>query len=210
MKIAIVYVHPCVNAAVYVPCARKFVESYMEHPPGGADHELYVVVNGGIPMGDWNRNLFRPLAPKFLQHNNYGKDIGAYQAAADQIDCDLMVCLGAPVYFHHAGWLDRIVGAYLEYGPAVYGAWGVQQPRPHLRTTGFWLPPHFLNAYPIRVGDGDRYPFEHGADSIVLWTQRLGFEPIMVTWRGCYHMPDWQPIGRDESLFIDQHVRGRA
>jgi hypothetical protein len=206
VKIALVYIHPCANAMTYVPMARRFVESYMANPPGEYDHELHVCINGGIPMGQWNKNLFSPLAPKFFQHNNYGKDIGAYQVAADLIDCDLMVCLGAPLYFHRAGWLDRIVMAYLENGPAMYGAWGTHAPRPHLRTTAFWLPPHLLNSYPTRVGNGDRYPFEHGADSICLWSQRLGFEPIMVTWRGCYQMPHWHPIGRDESLFIDQHV----
>lgn len=210
MKISLVYVHPTVNAAVYVPCARKFVQSYMDNPPGAVDHDIHVCINGGIPMGEWNQRLFLPLAPRFFQHNNYGKDIGAYQAAATFVECDLMVCLGAPIYFHRPGWLDRIVMAYLEYGPALYGAWGCQAPLPHLRTTGFWLPPQFLNSYPVRVGNDERYPFEHGQRSICLWTQKLGFEPIMVTWKGCYYMPDWHPIGREESLFIDQHVGGRA
>lgn len=209
MKIAIVYVFPALKAELYVPQARRFVETYMEHPPGVTDHELHVAVNGSTQIGDWCRKLFWPLAPEFLSHNNYGKDIGAYQTAADVINCDLLVCLGTPVHFHKPGWLDRIVMAYLENGPGVYSPWGFHQPRPHLRTTAFWLPPELLNSYPIRVSDKDRYQFEHGADSIALWSQKQGFEPRQVTWRGTYEMPSWHPVTRDESLLVDQHMLPR-
>ena len=194
--------------ATYAPMARRFVDTYMENPPGAADHELHVCINGGIPIGDWCRELFNPLAPNFFQHNNYGKDIGAYQVAADIIDCDLMVCLGAPVHFHKPGWLDRILMSYVENGPAVYSSWGFHQPRPHLRTTAFWLPPELLNAYPYRVGDRERYQFEHGGESITLWSQKQGFEPLQVTWRGVYPMASWHPVTRDESLMVDQHMSG--
>lgn len=206
LRIALIYVHPCANAAVYVPYARRFVESYMENPPGDADHEIHVAINGGVAIGEWCRHLFAPLAPQFFQHNNYGKDIGAYMTAADLIDCDLMVCLGAPIHFHRAGWLDRIVMAYLENGPAVYGPWGFHQPRPHLRTTAFWLPPELLIAYPHRVSDRERYAFEHGPESITLWSQKQGFEPMQVTWRGVYSMDAWKPLSRAESLMVDQHM----
>lgn len=195
-------------APVYAPLARRFVDSYMEHPPGQWDHELHVAINGGIEIGDWCRHLFKPLDPQFFRHNNYGKDIGAYQAAADLIDCDLMVCLGAPIHFHKPGWLDRIITSFLENGPAVYSPWGFHQPRPHLRTTAFWCPPEFLNAYPTRVGDRERYQFEHGADSITLWSQKQGYEPMQVTWRGVYPMDGWHHVTRDESLIIDQHMTG--
>lgn len=206
MKIALVYIHPTVKAPTYGPLAQRFVSTYMENPPGVADHELYICINGSIPMGDWNHKLFNPLAPHFFQHNNHGQDIGAYQFAADFIDCDLMVCLGAPVYFHKPGWLDRIVMAYEENGPAVYSPWGFHTPLPHLRTTAFWCPPELLNAYPTRVSDQERYAFEHSEKSFTLWSQKQGFEPLMVTWRGVYSMPAWKPVTWDESLIIDQHM----
>ena len=206
MKTVIVYIHPTADARTYVPNARRFVETYMTHPPGETDHELHVAINGGVEIGDWCKSLFHPLQPRFFQHNNYGKDIGAYQVAADTIDCDLMICLGAPLHFHRAGWLDRIMLAYLENGPAVYSPWGFHFPRPHLRTTAFWCPPEFLNAYPKRVGTGDRYQFEHGPESITLWSKKMGFEPMQVTWRGTYPMESWRPVSRDESLLVDQHM----
>jgi len=207
VKIAVVYIHPTANAMTYVPMARRFVETYMENPPGATDHELHVCINGSIGMGDWCKPIFNPLAPRFFQHNNYGKDIGAYQVAADMIECDLMVCLGSPLHFHRAGWLDRMVMAFLENGPAVYGPWGFHSPRPHLRTTAFWCPPEFLNSYPNRVDNSNRYQFEHGADSLTLWSQKQGFEPLQVTWRGTYHLENWHAVDEHESLMIDQHMK---
>lgn len=206
MNISVIYIHPTAAASVYVPLAKRFVKSYMDNPPGETDHQLHVCINGGIDIGEWCQNLFSPLNPSFFRHNNYGKDIGAYQVAADLIECDLMVCLGAPIHFHRPGWLDRIVMSYLEHGPAVYSPWGFQSPRPHLRTTAFWLPPELMNAYPVRVGDRERYQFEHGSESIALWSQKQGFEPMQVTWRGSYSMDGWKPISRNESLFVDQHM----
>lgn len=186
--------------------AQRFVQSYMENPPGGTPHEIHVAINGGVAIGDWCRYLFNPLPCQFFQHNNYGKDIGAYQAAADMIECDLMVCLGAPVYFHKPGWLDRIALSYYENGPSVYGCWGFPVPMPHLRTTAFWLPPDLLNAYPVKVGDQDRYAFEHGPDSLTLWSKKQGFEPKVVTWKGCYEMGAWDHVSWDDSLVVDQHM----
>jgi len=207
MRIAVIYVHPTVLAKTYAPMARRFVRTYLEHPPGESDHTIHVAINGTIEIGKWCRQLFDPLPCQFFQHNNAGKDIGAYQAAADLIDCDLMLCMGSPLHFHKAGWLDQIVRAYEEYGPTVYGAWAFPVPRPHIRTTAFWLPPELLNSYPKRVGDNDRYSFEHGANSIALWSKSVGFDPLMVTWSGVYRMEAWQNISRDEGLFIDQHCQ---
>jgi hypothetical protein len=207
MKVAIIYVHPTTLARTYQPLARRFVGSYMEAPPGQSDHELYVAINGGIAIGQWCSDLFSPLAPRFFAHNNYGKDIGAYQAAADLIDCDLLVCLGSHCHFHRAGWLDRMIGAYIENGPALYGCWGFLHPSAHIRTTAFWLPPWLLLAYPRQVGSNpERYGFEHGPESITLWSQQQGFEPLMVTWKGTYTMKSWEPINWRESLVIDQHI----
>ena len=206
MKVALIYIFPTAKAATYVPLARRFVDSYLENPPGETEHEIHVAINGGIAIGDWCQQLFSPLPCQFFQHNNYGKDLGAYMVAADTIECDLMVCLGSPIHFHRPGWLDRIAMAYAENGPAVYGPWGFPVPAPHLRTTAFWLPPELLLAYPHKVGDKERYSFEHGTDSITLWSQKMGLEPLMVTWAGTYQMSAWHKVSWNDSLLIDQHM----
>jgi hypothetical protein len=204
MRVALVYVFPTVDPAKYCPAARKFVESYMEHPGGAADHELHVIVNGTASVKE-ARQWFEPLSPVFHSHNNWAKDLGAFYLASQAIDCDLMVCMGSHVNFWKPGWLDVIVNSYLHIGPAVYGAWAFQEPTPHIRTTFFWLPREMLASYPYLESDADRYAFEHGPQSIALWSWRLGFEPFQVTWAGAYSLKHWHAIPIEEALARDQH-----
>ncbi len=195
-----------VNAIKYGPAARLFADTYMAHPPGETDHDLIVVLNGGNGVGPYQRKCFDPLPVTFVEHNNWGRDIGAFQMAADTIPCDLLVCFGAHIHFSRAGWLDRIVRVFEENGPTLYGAWGFDQPRPHLRTTAFWSPPELLDAYPHQINDKTRYEFEHGSESITLWTQKMGFEPLMVTQSEVLPMKQWRHAGCEDSLFGDNHT----
>lgn len=204
MNVALAYVFPTINQRLYEPMARRFTQTYQDNPPGSYPHDLYVLVNG-LPYPGM-KEVFDPLPVSFLRHSNIGRDIGAYQMAAERIDCDLLICLGAPLYFHRAGWLDWLLAAYLSHGPGLYGCWGFHQPKPHIRTTAFWLPRSLLNAYPYMIGDSQRYSFEHGADSLTLWSERKGFHPHQVTWKGVFDKPDWHHAGREESLFLDQHI----
>lgn len=206
VRISLIYCCPQLNAQIYRPLARRFVDSYMSNPPGATDHELYVGLNGADKVEWYHEQLFLPLRPQFLLHNNWGKDVGLFQRAADVLDCDLLICFGSHIHFNRAGWLDRMVQAYLENGPTVYGAQAYHHPRPHIRTTALWLPPELLRLYPNAIGDRDRYGFEHGPDSITLWSQQKGFEPLMVTWNEVLPMAQWRHVSRDEALFIDQHL----
>lgn len=206
MRVAVVYVFPMINVATYKPMAKHFIDTYRRNPPGKVKHEVHVVVNGESLMEDWAKEIFVGTNFQLMSHNNHAKDIGAYMAAADRLDCDLMVCLGTPVHFHKPGWLDRICDTYLEHGPALYGPWGFQTPLPHLRTTVFWIPPELLLAYPYPVDNRSRYSFEHSPTSITLWSQKMGYEPKMVTWKEVRAMKDWDAISRDESLMVDQHM----
>ena len=203
LKIVVGYVHPTVNLATYQPMAKRFVSTYLDHPPGSYPHELYVLVNGfKYPALD---SVFSPLPVKYLVHDNTGKDIGAFMMAAETIPCDLLICLGSPVHFHRAGWLDWIVEAYLNNGPGVYGAWAFHQPVTHIRTTAFWMPPEILNNYPRYIDNSQRYEFEHGRESITLWAQKVGYPTLQVTWNGVFGPEQWHYLGKDETLLLDQH-----
>lgn len=204
MRIALIYVFPNLMLSKYVPAAQKFVSSYLQHPPGRVEHQIHVFGNGP-PLNRAVREIFDPIDVKWWSHNNWAKDLGAFMVAANSVECDLMVCAGSHVNFHRAGWLDRIVEAQTQTGPCVSGAWGAQVPRPHLRTTFFWSPPEILIQYPHLESEGDRYFFEHGDDSISLWSQRIGFEPYQVTWKGCYPLSEFQPVPLNEMLARDQH-----
>jgi hypothetical protein len=183
--------------------ARRFTQSYMDHPPGGYDHQVCVLING--LNGPAIRKLFEPLPCQYLEHNNDAKDLGAYFRAARQLECDLMLCLGSPVRFRKAGWLDQIVNLYLACGPGLYGSWGCHQPKPHIRTTGFFCPPELLNNYPFAVTNSTRYQVEHGADSLTLWCQKMGFVTYQVTWKGAFAMEHWHTPSNEDCLFLDQN-----
>lgn len=205
MKVVVAYVYPDLDLATYQPMARRFVDSYMDYPSGGYDHELHILVNGGITNNAAYKRLFHPLACSFMMHNNQGKDIGAFQKAAATIPCDLLVCLGAGIHFRRAGWLDRIVQVYEGYGPAFYGCWGFHQPSVHIRTTAFWCAPQLLNSYPYVVHNDARYEFEHGSRSIVNHVSQIGLMNYMVTWDGCYPVEQWHHVENDQCLLLDQH-----
>lgn len=206
MKVALVYCYPDLSARTYNPLARRFVTSYMDHPPGAVDHDLHVMVNAGKSGNPNYPRMFSPLVPSFTMHDNLGKDIGAYQRAAQHIKADLMVFLGSPIHFRRGGWLDRIVSVYEEYGPALYGCWAFHQPAIHIRTTAFWCPPELLNSYPYVVTNDSRYEFEHGNHSIVKHVLNLNLPAFMVTWDGCYPLEHWHHVENEQCLMLDQHT----
>lgn len=205
VRVAIVYVHPAANQPKYGPAARRFADSYTINPPGETDHEIIVCINGGNGHGPYQDKLFSPLPVRYMEHSNWGKDIGAFQQAAEHEPCDLLVCFGSHVHFHRPGWLDRMARVYEENGPALYGAWGFHHPRPHIRTTALWLPPELLRMYPYQISDPMRYEFEHGEKSLTLWCKKMGFDTLMVTFNAVLPMDKWRHAGCEESLFGDQH-----
>jgi hypothetical protein len=204
VRVSLVYVLPVVQPDKYRPAAKKFIDSYMEHPPGAKEHDLVVCLNGGGDDQDV-RSLFSPVPVKTFQHNNWGKDLGAFLVASHSLACDLMICCGSHVNFRRSGWLDRIVEGMSYHGPCVAGTWAFQVPNPHIRTTFFWCPPEILYAYPDMDEESKRYQFEHGPNNLCVWSQKMGLPPYQVTWEGFYPMSHWHPIPPEEALARDQH-----
>lgn len=187
MKIAIVYVFAPVGGEGYINYAMRFLDSYYKHPPGLA-HETIIVLNGTKVTSEI-ACLFSSL-PRchFLEHDNSGYDIGAFQFAARSVSCDMMVFFGASTFFKREGWLIRMADAFQKHGQAVYGAMGNRgdldvKVWPHLRTTAFWCSPELMNAYPTVVKRPEqRHPFEHGKDNFTEWVRRQGLKAWVVTW----------------------------
>ena len=204
VTIALCYVYPNVLPGKYQPLARQFARTYLEHPPGITDHEIYVVVNG-FPDNTAQR-LFEPLPVKLLFHNNWAKDLGAFFTAAKSISCDLLVMCGSHVNFWKTGWLDQIASAFMRYGPAVAGTFAMQVPEPHIRTTFWWTSPEILLSYPFLEDGSHRYHFEHGKESIALWSEQRGFAPYQLTWQGAFAREHWHPATLEEGLVRDQHT----
>lgn len=195
LSVAIVYVH-VMNSAPYLSLAQRFVSTYQQHRPH-YPHQTVIVCNGGGANAQ-TKALFAPLPNlQFLNHDNSGRDIGAYQKAAREVPCELMAFFGASTYFRRPGWLTRMVEAFERYGPTLYGATGNRgAPKsnvyPHIRTTAFWMPPSLLNEYPYKcTRDDQRYPIEHGRYCLTDWISRKGMVPIVVTFAGEYAWENW-------------------
>ena len=95
--VAVVYVYPIAGHTEHDLSARRFVTTYREFPPLG-DHRLHVVFNGSEPSAE-HLAVFDGLDIEVRRHDNTGWDIGAFPAAAREIDCDLIVCLGTNSHF---------------------------------------------------------------------------------------------------------------
>lgn len=203
-----VYCYPLVRMNTYYPLAKRFAATWQQFPPS-IDYDLHVVCNGGQPQ-PIDLQVFNGLPAQFHTHDNIGWDIGAFQWSAEAIPCDLMVCLGAPVHFWRAGWLEKMADSYIENGPGLYGCTAYGGPVLHVRTTSFWMHPQLLQSYPYSIGNtrAMRYDFEHGQHSFTRHTMSAGFPCVMVTWRGVFPFEQWHENAptAEEILVRDQHV----
>jgi hypothetical protein len=191
LRVALVYVYPVVGEPEHDVNARRFVSTYREFPPMH-EHTLHVIFNGGAPSAI-NSAVFDGLRTQSHQHDDSGWDIGAFQIAARDIDCDVIVCLGGNSYFKRAGWLKRMVEAVTAHGDGLYGASASYERVPHIRTTGFWCDPMLIRAYPQRVRSyADRYRFEASESSITRLAEHVGLGCWLVTWDGEYAKDDWR------------------
>lgn len=219
-KIVLVYVYAMGGAAGYREKANYFVRSYLENPPG-FEHETRVVCNG-IGVNSDAEALFKDLPNcSFMNHDDSGWDIGAYQLAAKHVPADLMIFCGGHTYFRKPGWLLRIWEVFEAHGYALYGATGNQGARgsgvhPHVRTTGFWCPPKLLNAYPYQVtqpgGGGQRYEMEHGQTCLSNWAQSQQIQRLIVGWHHvlpleqCDSMPNGYHQGDQSNVLIGDRM----
>lgn len=183
MKIACCYVYPAANnGPAFARMAERFVSTYREHPPM-MDHLMIVASNGGPPDAKAKSQFSFIEHTHFMQHDNSGKDVGAYQAISKKVICDVMVFFGSSTYFRGPGWLKRMIEVYEKLGPGLYGCSGHQgigNIFPHVRTTAFWCSPKLINEHPFRVTDNSqRYEWEHGAQGLTTWARSKGV-PVWV------------------------------
>ena len=201
MRIAIVYVYAPGSAATpgatsWEFYSERFIESYHANPPG-IEHDTVIVLNGAHANSEITCLFSAFQNCCFIEHDNSGYDIGAFQFAARTVPCDLMVFFGASTFYQRPGWLVRMSSAFKTHGIAQYGAMGSgAEPRynvwPHIRTTAFWMPPNLMNEYPTRVvSAADRHPFEHGRNCLTEWLRKRSIPSLEVTWNKIMGVGNW-------------------
>lgn len=188
--VTIVYIHPHVDSDAN---AVRFVRSFLENLPGHPCN-MIVTVNGGSITGQI-RSLFAQIRKaQFFQHDDSGFDIGGYIALAKaRPDLKLLFCCGGPTTFSRAGWLKKIMDAWLEYGPGMYGTNASYEVRPHLNTSGFVIERDEIVKYPHPVTDRfSRYEFEWGKGALWRRVRRSGKQTMLVTWDGVWYPEEWR------------------
>jgi hypothetical protein len=186
-KVAAVYVFPTGQHPAHSMAAHKFATK-VQLCPAGLDHELIIVFNGPAPV-ESEKDLFNGLpCLRSVQSDDRAYDISAYQDAAQQTDSDLMIFIGGNTYPTRPDWAKKCFEIWQQYGDGIYGAMGNQgddrvNVTPHIRTTGFWMPRKLFNAYPVKVERPDqRYPFEHGKESLTQWVRKQGLPAMVAGW----------------------------
>lgn len=192
LNVAVAYI--CVTGQTSADCyAPRFVNTYLENP-GGYDHSLTVLCNGG-PLSERQKKYFNGAPCDFMpKENDAGWDIGAYQDFAAQTNADFVVCFGESVHFWRSGWLARMVEARLRFGPGMYGFLATHAVLAHLNTTAFGCDPYCLTKYPRVLNHAARYEFEHGEGAMWRRIQKGGGAAVFVT-RNHFLLPgEWRSI----------------
>lgn len=169
-------------AASYDERTVRFLKTYEQFKPP-QDHQLVICDCGGEgPRGYDDTPLFHPS----IEYYGHGWDCGAYQFAANAIDCDLLVCFNAGAYFHGSdGWLYPLVSARREYGPGIYGVSASFERSAHLRTPCIAFDPAIMRDYPILVNDRERCnQFEASENSFTRWALHRDIPVLLMSWSG--------------------------
>lgn len=197
--VVVLYIYP-VFGGKFDTYAHRFSKTYVENAPKIA-HRLIVISNGGEPRPEM-RAAMAPTGCEWLTHDNSGYDIGAFQMAARKIPAQLMVFFGNSAYLRKQGWLERMIQSSEKHGnKALYGSMGHRgdighNVYPHIRTTGWWINPALLNAYPFHVLKPEvRYEFEHGKTCLSEWIRTNGLQRLVVTFNAEYEWKDWDLTG---------------
>jgi len=190
-RIAVVYAYPAFDSPGREADSLRFATTYAQFP-ALADHSLHVWLELGIPSGEASK-VFAGLPCEFHRYDTRGLDVRAFQEAARRTDCGMIVCLGASTYFRRAGWLERMLGAFVGHGDGLYGASGSYEGDPHIRATGFWCNRGLLAAYPRSARSrADSDAFEVGSASMTRLAEHLGLGCWVVTWDAVYDKPTWR------------------
>lgn len=188
-NVVIAYIAVANGPLTHDYCAR-FAASYNLYPDG-YPHQLVVVCNGG-PLPQETGELFQFPCSFYPRVNDPGYDVSAFIDVARRFPCDMLLCLGESTHFHRDGWLKRMVEAWEEFGPGMYGAFSSNLKQPHLNTTGFAVKPQLLLGCAVPKNKAERYEFEHGDRAFWKRVQNLGFPVKLVTWDSTYDPPHWR------------------
>jgi hypothetical protein len=156
--------------AVFKPFIERFVATYKRFEPG-YPHLLTVVVNKSAVSGEIIE-LFFGLPVDYVVYDGDGMDLGSQQLVA-QKENHFQVNMTSRMYFHRAGWLERLVQVRDTYGPGLYGmSASYEGGKLHLATRGHSYDSKDFREYPTQIVSRDQGVFfECGDGCLLKWYQ---------------------------------------
>lgn len=203
MTVALVYVHVARPEAAdeFNAEARRFISTYKEFP-AGCQHDLIIVFCNGKPTPEMIE-IYEGLTPRNIFYVGQGRDIGAQQFAALELEHDFIVCANSRSFFHKAGWLSRLVECRLAHGPGIYSVMasyegcplGQVWPNPHLRTAFYGMDRKLWREFPHTINSReDSFRFESGEWNISNWCLDNEYRALLVSWGGCWEKHEWRLV----------------
>jgi len=197
VKTIILYPIPLDNWGVFEPFARRFADTFRQHPPGD-EYELWGMCCFAIPS-DPVREIFRDINCTFHSYYHRSQDgIGAHQFASWLFNENVfMVGMTSRCYFHRAGWLTKLVDARNKYGPGLYGLCANRETHPlHICCRCYAIDSDDFKQYPYVLNTREMgFVFETGdgitIDPAHVWIKNQGKAAKVVMWDGVYDEPEW-------------------
>lgn len=189
MKITVATIR-VVGNPLYDGVSRRWIETYTQFKPK-IDHEV-LVVNCDHDRPD---DLYDSVATRYATYTGGGWDCGTWQWLSKTEDTDLLVCCNTSTYYHREGWLERFVEEVEKNGEGLYGSMASYEISPHIRTPCYVFQPRIMRDYPILIDSREKtYTFECAGmkQTFTSHCRRKGIKTLLVTWDGCYDVPDWR------------------
>lgn len=175
---------------VYNSGARRFAETYVQHPPD-YEHRLFLIdSNGGLT--DNVASLFKGIKYEVIPYRGSGWDIGAQSyAALTMLPEDWMMAFSSWAHFRRRGWLKDFAKARDEHGDGLYASTVSFENSPHVRGTGYFLRCGRFQRYPYGINSRiETFKWEWGPNSLTKWFIREGYGVWLVTPNGTLSIDD--------------------
>lgn len=182
----------------YNETIKRWLDSYIRFRPT-IEHEVLVVDR----YQDNPDGLFDSVASRHVRYDGLGWDVGTWQFLGQSEHTDLLVCFNSRSYITGPNWLNRFVDSVQSHGKGLYGPLSSLEVAPHIRTPCMIFQPEVIRGYPVLVDTREKtYQFESmgfgHTPNFTLWCRQKGYKTMLVTWDGCYDLPDWR---RPDNIF---------
>ena len=162
------------DPAIYNAGAKRFAETYIQHPPDYEHRLILLDSNGGFTPEI--ARLFGGIKYDVIPYFGSGWDIGAqFYAALTMPPDDWIMGFSSWAHFRRRGWLSAFAEARDIHGDGLYASTISLENTPHVRGTGYFLRCGRFQRYPYGINSrAETFKWEWGPNSLTKWFIREG------------------------------------